>query len=278
MRLCLISICMAILLLVGCKPYENLQTFEDGGEACPATIEGTLTETPKWIGDVPLLVTKGVGRNFEYRTGEILELTEEELLFDEDRRSVANNPAPRHYPVRQIYSLIDENGSIVAGEFPDEDYGTKHYILSIQEVGSDGKPEGIIMEPDKKFSFCAKPGEYQLTSVLWKRNNGDTDVVADYIDFSTVFTVQDQTANYIGSIYANFDEDIEQAKRHGYPMKVHSRPQNTAGMIIGFGLTGAVIDEISREKGIVSFINFQVYENPDFQSMSGYPIQFTEVQ
>lgn len=265
------------LFLLGCSSQNTLQSFKESGESCQTTIEGTVTETQKWLGDAPLLVTRGVGRNFDFREGEILEYNEEGVMFHEVRRSVANNPDPKFYPTSQIFSLIDENGNILTGEYPDEDYGTNYFMLSIQKIGSDEKASGILIQPGKPFSYCAEPGEYVLNSIIWARNNGDSDITSDYVEFSNVFTIHENSANYIGDIYVNLDEKMEFANRYRYPMKELSRPDRTAGWVVGFGLTGAIINEFARDRGVVSILDFQIMNNLDYESSAGLPVRFTEL-
>lgn len=265
------------LLFAGCSSPKTLQTFADNGEACKTTIEGTVTETQKWLGDAPLLVTRGVGRDFEFRKGEILEYSDEGVLFHESRRSVANNPDPKFYSTNRIYSLIDEQGNILTGEYPDEDYGTNYFLLQIQKPENEEKIGGILLKPGKPFNYCADPGEYQLQSIIWERNNGDSDITADYVELSNLFSIEENTANYLGDIYVNLDDDIDDAQRHTYPMKELSRPDRTTSWVVGFGLTGAVINQIAKDRGIVSILNFQVVENVEYESSSGMPVRFTDL-
>jgi hypothetical protein len=265
------------LLISGCSTYNFFQTYEDSGESCKTTIEGEVTETRKWVGDAPLLVTRGVGRNFVYRQGEILEHDEEGVLFNENRRSLANNPDPKFYSNDRIFSLIGEDGNILAGEYPDEEYGTSHFLFLIQEIDSEGKIGGIVLEPGEPFSYCADPGEYQLQSIIWERNNGDSDITADNVEFSNSFIIEKNTANYLGNLYVNHIEDRVEAERIVYPMKELSRPDRSTGLVVGFGLTGALFNEIAKDRGIVSMLEFQIVNNEEYESSTGLPLRFTDV-
>jgi len=145
-----------ILLLTGfvaaCSPVNTLSDFDPAG-VCPATIEGNVIETTKWMGDAPLLVTRSVGRNFDYRTGVIEEITNEGVIFNEDRRSVANNPGPKEFKKSQIVSLINEDGEIIMGEFPEDNVKTEYYQVVIRKAGSveNEKPDAFRLYPQKEF-------------------------------------------------------------------------------------------------------------------------------
>lgn len=236
-----------------------------------------MNESKIWVGDAPLLITKRVGRNFDYRRGEIIEYNEKGVLFNEDRRSLVNTPEQEYYSENEIYSLIGDDGSILIGEYPDQEYETRYFIFFLKETGTEEFISGIKLEPGKAFSYCVDPGEYKLESIIWERKNGDEDKSSDMLNLSSPFTVKSDSANYLGSIFVNYNDDIPKAEKFVYRMKEHKRPDRSIGLGIGFGLSGVLINEIAKNKGIVSTLKFQVVNNEDFKSSAGLPLRFTDI-
>lgn len=265
-----------ILLLIGliaaCSPVNTLSDY-DPESFCPSSIEGNVIETTKWMGDAPLLVTRSVGRNFDCRTGEILEITEDGVVFNEDRRSMANNPGPKEFKKSEIVSLIDEEGEVIMGEFPEGNLKTEYYQVVMRSAGSPEieKPYVFRLYPQKSFSYCLQPGEYEIEAIGWLRKNKDSDITADPINRKLI--IEEGNANYFGDIYVNMNEDMGGYDRMRVPIKIQERPNRSASWGMAFGLVGAIIDAASRDRGIIGMLDLQMVSQPDYKSVSGLPVK-----
>ncbi|WP_340105253.1 hypothetical protein [Rhodohalobacter sp. 8-1] len=274
---------VVFIYLAGCSPVDKLQKYKEGESACTATLEGHLFETDKWIGDAPLLVERSVGRNFEYRKGRILELSEEGVMFDEDRRSMANNPEPEFYKYDDLHSLIDSTGTVIQGEYPDSRLRTDYYEFYLSEIGSGNDPVMFRIEPDKPFRYCIDSGEYGLQTVVWRRQDGTSDISSPFYMPGHSIVVEKGMANYIGNIYVNHSEQHEFANHYKFHMEAHERP-NSGFYIYGqgsnalfLGIASTIFSELMRERGIVSVLDVQIVDDLGYESTTGYPVRFTEL-
>jgi len=274
---------LALVLLAGCSTVENLREYETGTNTCHSTIEGELVESDKWIGDAPLLVERTVGRNFEYRKGTILELTDEGVLYDEDRRSMANNPDPEFYKFDDIYSLIDSTKTLISGTYPDSRLRTDYFEFYLQKIGAEEKLKKFRLKPGQSFQYCIDPGEYSLSSVVWMRQDGNSDISSPFYTTGHTFTINEGMANYLGGIYVNHSEQQELANHYTFYMEELERPNRdfyiytdgVEGLILG--IAGTIFTELMKERGIVSVLDVQIVDNLAYESVSGYPVRFTEL-
>src|SRR6056297_500856 len=274
---------LALVLLAGCSTVENLREYETGTNTCHSTIEGELVESDKWIGDAPLLVERTVGRNFEYRKGKIVDITDNGVLYDEDRRSMANNPAPEFYEFDDIYSLIDSTKTLISGTYPDSRLRTDYFEFYLQKIGSEEKLKKFRLEPGRSFQFCIDPGEYSLSSVVWMRQDGNSDVSSPFYTPGHTFTIEAGMANYLGGIYVNHSEKQELANHYEFYMEELERPNRdfyiytdgVEGLILG--IAGTIFTELMRERGIVSVLDLQIVDDLAYESVSGHPVRFTEL-
>lgn len=280
LRKTILLLFITIIIFSGCSQYNKLKRTEKV-DNCTSTLEGNVIETDKWLGDTPLLVTRTVGRNFEYKKGKILEITDDGVLFDENRRSIAYNPEPRLYSNDEIHSLVDETGTIVQGVYPDSNLETRHFQFTIQKLASDKKPDMFRIYPDEPFSYCIEPGEYRFVSLIWQRNDGNSDISSPWFMQSNTMIINVNRTNYLGDIYVNNSQKKEFALMYEYPLEELERPNKN--FYVGFqhgwiiGVAGAVLTEAMRERGVIGILELQIIENLDYESDYNLPVRFTEI-
>jgi|GEM_PF-1736674 len=281
MRFYLIFLPIVFLYLTGCTSTQKLQEYKEGRSTCSATLEGNLFESDKWPGDAPLLVERTVGRNFEYRKGRILELTDEGVLFDENRRSMANNPEPKFYSFNEIHSLIDSTGTLIQGEFPDSRLRTDTYEFYLNKFGPEGGRFKFNIAPDKPFHYCIDPGEYELRAVIWKRQDGNSDITSPYYFLGHTMVIENDRANYLGNIYVNISDQHLLASHYEFLMQAYERPNKNfyyyGQSSLFFSFAGIVLTEVMRDRGIVAVLDVQIVDDLKYKSVTGYPVRFTEI-
>lgn len=101
-------------------------------------------------------------------------------MFDEDRRSMANNPEAEFYKYNDIHSLIDSSGTVIQDEYPDSRVRSDYYEFYMNEIGSDSDPLIFRIKPNTPFRYCINPCEYGLQTVVWRRQDGTSDISSPF--------------------------------------------------------------------------------------------------
>lgn len=268
-----ISLLAVSVFFLSCGPKELAKI--DSGSPCPAIIEGYFHYEGNWFGEKPLLTTRGVGRNKEFRTGKIIEITDEGVVFDQDRVSPVYNPEPRLFLNREIHSLVDNNGEIIIGEFPNRQIRTEYLDLVIRRDVPDADLEIVRLRPNELFGYCITPDTYTLVNINWKRVNGDIDGTA----FSPVgrFEVRDNEVNYLGWLSLG-GSPLENSNTLSLPLRIVHRAQGSA-LASQFGLVGALLYEagVSAE-GVIGVLDLHLYHSEDFKPQGEMEITNMNVQ
>ena len=70
---------------------------------------------------------------------------------------------------------------------------------------SDAKPLKIIMEPNKRFSYCVPRGNYKVSNIFLKDRSNNIGVGEEYPELT--IKLEDGHANYIGHIFVALQKD-----------------------------------------------------------------------
>lgn len=252
------------LFFLSCGPKELAKI--NNGETCQATIEGFFYYEDYWYGDKPLLTTMGVGRQKEFLKGKILEITDEGVVFDQDRVSPVYKPEPRLFLNREIYSLIDENGEIIIGEFPNSKIQTEYLDLIIRRDATNAELQKLRLKPNKPFGYCITPDSYTVESIIWKRKSGDIDRTA--VEPVGKFMVNNNEVNYLGTISIG-RIPVKNVDTLSLPIKIIHRAAQ-AGVANQFGLVGALVYQSSiTAKGVIGMLDLHLYHSEDFEPIGG---------
>lgn len=249
-----------ITFLTSCSTTEL--TKYDSQNPCFTTIEGIFKSSiPKWNGETPILVMNRVGSDPERLSGKVVEIRENGVLFDEDRRSAIHNPEPAFYAKDEIHSFVDENGKLVFGENLHYDHTVKQLKLIFNSKLKDSiDPYSFKAKQDEIFSYCITPGSYEIDKILVQRGKGYQDISKKNIGLE--FTVENSKSNYLGTLYLDYQDSLISATSFNIPLKMHSRPEGTSYAVM-FGLVGATTYMLSN-KGIIDTLNVKILHDDNF--------------
>ncbi|GAB5408986.1 MAG: hypothetical protein BalsKO_13510 [Balneolaceae bacterium] len=156
--------------------------------------------------DFDLLAFRSIGREISFLEGKIIEITDTGVLFDENRRSLTSNPKPSFYNSKNISSLVSGEKGLLIGEYPNVDFFTKRLAVIFSSKFNPTVKKSLELKPNHDFSYCIRPGEYNIDRIVWVRNNDDKDRNSEPLELS--FTIEKNKINYLGNIYMNSDSTL----------------------------------------------------------------------
>ena len=209
---------------------------------CRTTLVGKLHVPLYWTGEKPpVLVRK---HDYQYTTyyGQIIEINENEVIFDQNRESLLFNPEPTSFPIEEVACLIDSSGKVLLGSIPRTYYTPWEFEIGVVPVENEKrKPLWIRFDANQPFSYCLPPAKYKIKSFIFFKGPQVYDY--SYGRPSTTFVVEPNKTNYLGDLFL----DVPLEKAYTITVKCHKgrRPYDDAvKTILGDG--AAIINDISK--------------------------------
>ncbi|MBI2416646.1 MAG: hypothetical protein HYV28_01840 [Ignavibacteriales bacterium] len=210
------------------------------------------------------------------------------VLFLKKKGGVLGNRDTVFFRYDEISAVVDSQKFCVWGKLAERDITKMELTFSLRNLDdSTYQPLEIILNKDKHFAFCAKPGKYELSSIKMTKADEDRDYyfLSIYSPLGS-FEIKSGKANYIGEITV-LTYDTTNNISFRVPYKKYSK-QGTyipyysgvspAATIIGTAVAVAIYAAIELNKTPetnLPELKFHVEHSPLFQSFSKSNIENT---
>lgn len=259
MRVRVILLTILFLFLLNCS-HSKLVTYEKN-PTCQSTVEGVYHAGESFKGRVPVIIMQD-GVDTQLHNGTILKITADSILFDVEKEGPFYDPPAKMYPLSEIITVVDSNGTVVYGHIPKKyakRYNTELYI--VRQDDPDQKVRKMMLYADQPFSYCLSPGIYQIEQILFYDPVGNIDRAADSLDFE--FVIDPKTANYIGDFY--LDIPGKEGKSFNLPYVIQQRPNSAAvAGALGGAIGGVLVAASNAAKGVIGTHALRVANRADF--------------
>jgi hypothetical protein len=228
------TVILLVLLLTGCA--SSLSRINNSPQ-CTTTIEGFLHSGLRaWLGPRPCIIVRDFGKH-DFWFGEILEVRDDGVVFDQNRISALSDPKPEFIRYKDTIAVIDEHGGVLHGKVPKDYSRTFALELELSCVSDvDVDPVKLKLEQNEPFGFCIEPGIYQVTNI---RFDGENDYEDEAVAFPTLrIDIHDSVSNYIGDIYLNCKDVTGCELMLPVDVKGINRPDDDAGIMIANSIGG----------------------------------------
>ncbi len=267
---CFIIPLTALFLLVSCAPKELVEYYDFDGLRCSTTIEGELFIKERWPANgISFLEVRTMGRDTELMSGELIEINDSTLTFDQRRVSPTYDPKPTIIRLSKVEKLINGEGEMLIGKEKEPKLKTREFQFLLRNKETE-ETNFIKFRNDSKTSYCIEPGKYQIVDFTRLRTNRDSDYSSFFDNYE--FMVLENKANYLGSFYMNIDSLTLFENHFKIPLKIKYRQNSSI-----FGAVGGIIYSLTTEKGVVDNIDLYIKNNADFESQNKNEIVFTSL-
>jgi len=254
--------------ILGCS-QSKLVTF-NSESPCVSTVEGFYHTGESWDDETPALICHE-GQSYVVRYGKVLAMDEQTVLFDEKKGAYMIDPKPENFSLKEVYTIIDEEGNIIHGHLPakySKSWRIEMHICRIDDPNQ--KIKKMTLFPESSFSYCLESGTYKVEQMLFIDPKSNIDRYSDSQEF--VFNVENNAVNYIGDIY--LDLSGNEGSTYDLPYMIHSRPQAAAvAGVMGGAIGGAILAAAQASKGVIGTHKLRIVENDSFNAKAPMPVK-----
>lgn len=189
----------SILLLNGCS--LNQLTRHSDSPTCETTIEGNYFSKSIYKYDGPAILFPW-SNSVSIRHGKVIRKDSTGVLFLQNKIGLFGSFDTLYFNYNKIRAIIDSNNLCTWGHLdPKEEVGIHMEIELSKYHEPDYSPIYLDLFPNSKFSYCIKPGKYEITRIIeyfpYKSGEVYYESVPKHI---ATFEIKRDSANYIGDI------------------------------------------------------------------------------
>lgn len=234
----IVLVTYVLLFLTGCSSNKLIRLEDD--QNCATIIEGYYSNPKIWNNYYPAFVLK----NGKFRLAKEIKRDSIGIFFLEKKTRIFQTPDTLFFPFSEIQTVIDSTRLCTYGEIIDR-HAFKDIKLTLHlayDNDTTYKPIFLELEPNEKFSYCVKPGNYTIKGIV-VNNNGRLDGSLGIPKIK--FNVESNKTNYIGSIsLANNLSDSNNCIVVPYKCFYDSKKSAAVGFM--FGLIGTIVYESTK--------------------------------
>jgi hypothetical protein len=196
-----ILIFLPLLTLCSCANVPSVQNEAQrasSGTACSSLVEATLISDTLYTSKPPLLILKKAYTTARVLRGAIHQISDSGVVFLRAKDGLYT-PDPKFYSVDEIECLIDSNNRVRFGKWKGSSIAFWNIELLCQRSGApDSKPVTMVLEPNRKVSYCVDAGEYKVIRIRFR---GFDDFVNQSDSLCcTRFTVKQNAITTLGKV------------------------------------------------------------------------------
>jgi hypothetical protein len=256
------------LFLASCSGVDTAVRTSDNPN-CTSVVEGSFQSKTIYDGKVPVLIFNKSTKDGASIYGKILSVTNEGVMFDQDRISPFVDPEPKLFPLDQIACVIDSNEIVVYGTIPNRKAMVWNMdIIMNRNDDTTQKPLKFELTAGEKFSFCVPPGKYSAKEIYF--NHGE-DIDEGVLIPVFSFVVSPQKVNYIGELRL----DVDSANTTGVSLVPYKmRHRSSSGWGAMFGLVGGIAEVLTTDYGIQGGHRLRILRDEHYVTSIPLPLEF----
>jgi hypothetical protein len=255
----IVFLCIISVTVNSCGIHEAVKT--EDAQNCKAVIEGFLNSKVTFIRKGPALIFNQ-SRDESIIYGQIVSKNDSGIFFLQDP---FYTPDPTFFSYKNIQCAIDSNRTIIYGKLPKRFqfyWGMEWSIVSIDD--SSQEPIKMVLNANKPFSYCLKPGTYCVSDIEFEGNYSEFVDKADSLP-RIIFNVETNKVNNLGTINLDFT-NIFDSSVCVIPSIIDVRPmQERAFMRKPEGLLGKILKsygvKILSENHMFTVSQDSIYES-----------------
>lgn len=253
-----------LLFLSSCS--NNMLTKYSESPNCLTTIEGKFIAPREYNYYAPILLFND-NSNLSYKMGKVVNKDENGVFLLERKSGVFHNPETKYYKYDVIRAIVDSSKKLVYGELDQSEYDNVEWKLILKNLDDkDYGPIFIDLVSNVKFSYCAKPGRYQIFSIIEQIKTPFEQSINISIQRPLYeFTVEAGKVNYIGEITFESDSCRTENTNSIAFKKQYSASAGGSNALAGLisGLAVTLINELADSSGA---FNFNIEHKENFKS------------
>ena len=227
----IILVVISILLLNGCS-YNQL-TRHSNSPTCETTIEGNYFTKSIYKFDGPAILFPWSNLD-PIRHGKVIRKDSAGVLFLQNKIGMFGSADTLYFKYNKIRAIIDSNNRCVWGHLDRNEEIGIHMKIELSKYHEHSySPIYLDLFPNRKFSYCIKPGKYEITKIIeYFPYKSEEVYYASMPEHIARFEIKRDCANYIGDIKLLDNKSSDKASLV-VPCKNQSTGK-TAGFIGGF--------------------------------------------
>lgn len=230
----------SILLLYGCNANQLIKHSDS--PTCETTIEGNYFTKSIYKFDGPAILFPW-SNLVPIRHGKVIRKDSNGVLFLQNKSGIFGSADTLYFKYDKIRAIIDSNNQCVWGHISTKEEVGIHMKIELSKYHEPYySPIYLDLFPDRKFSYCIKPGKYEITKIIeYFPFKSEEVYYASIPKHIAKFEIKRNCANYIGDISLLDNRSSDKASLI-VPCKNQSTGK-TAAFIGGFmgGLVGGAI-------------------------------------